>query len=153
MHDGVRTEIRRRFIEGEGHLVEEVPVGNPISQNQAVVPQPPAGPPQPVVITVADIPLSLATQVIEANGMVCVPVSFLNEDQLAELKIDLANVAKGVQEVEPDKPKKKEKLTEAQAIKLVQAAQSFDELNDLTRDDHRSKVLAAAEIRAAELKG
>lgn len=150
LHDGIRTETRTRFIEGEGHLVEEVEVGAPIGQGQAVLPVAPAGPALPVIVTIADVPLSLARQVCEANGLVAVPVSFLNEEQLAELKIDLAEVTKIKTELEATK--KVEKLTEAQAIKAAKAAKDFDELNTLTRNESRGKVLAAAEARAAELK-
>lgn len=150
-HDGVRTETRTRFIEGEGHLVEEVEIGTTLAPGTAVIPAAPAGPALPVIVTIADVPLSLARQVCEANGLVSVPASFLNEDQLAELKIDLAEVAKTKTETDP--PKKAEKLTEAQAIKAVKTAKDFDELNTLTRNESRGKVLAAAEARAAELKG
>lgn len=160
MHDGVRKEIRTRFIEGEGHLVEEVEIGSAIKPGQSIIPAAPAAPPLPVVVTIADVSLALAKQVIEANGLLAIPVSFLNEQQLEELAIDLAELKQAAKEKEngaageTGKPgKKADKLTEAQAIKAVSAAASFEELNALTADESRAKVLAAAETRAAELKG
>jgi len=148
-HDGVRTEIRRTFIEGEGYLIEEVQVGSPLGQNQVIMPAVSAGPPLPVVVTIADVPLSLAQQVVESHGMLVVPASFLNEAQLEELKIDPSTLTPPTPSAELEQGGK---LTEAQAIKLVKAAESFDDLNRLTANDSRAKVLAAAESRAAELK-
>lgn len=156
-HDGVRTETRTRFIEGEGHLVEEVVVGTPVGLGQSVLPTPPPQPGQPVIVTLADVPLSLARAVCEANGLLVVPASFLNEEQLAELQIDPDTIktaeeitasAAVVNETKPGKA-----LSEKQAIAAVQAATTFEELNDLTNSYTGAKVLAAAEIRAAELKG
>lgn len=148
-HDGIRTETRTTFIEGEGYLVEEVPVGAPLGQNQAVLAAVPAEPARPVVLTIADVPLDLARKVVEDAGLVVVPASYLNEAQLEELKIDPATTVKDDdQNAEADA----KKLPVDQAIKLVSAASSFDELNRLTASDSRAKVLAAAEARAAELK-
>lgn len=150
MHDGIRTEIRRTFIEGEGHLVEEVPVGSPLGQNQSVLAAAPREPAIPVALTVDNVPLDLARKVVEANGLMVVPPSFLNEAQLEELKINPQTV------VDPDPPEDPaangKKLSVEQAVKQVLAAQTFDELNRLTASDSRARVLAAAEERASELK-
>lgn len=142
-HDGVRTETRTRFIEGEGHLVEEVIVGTPVGQGQSVLPG------TPVVVTLADVPLSLAIAVCAANGMLAVPESFLNEEQLAELKLNPADFKQPEEEPE----KKTEKLTVKQAIQKIKVAATFEELNAITNSNTSADVLAAAETRAAELKG
>jgi hypothetical protein len=148
LHDGVRTEIRRRFIEGEGHLVEEVEIGAPLAANSARLPQHPT--PPPMVVTVADVPLALARQVIEANGLVAVPQSYLTPDQVQELAIEESTPQP---EAKPEPPPgSKKQVAEKDAIKRVMAAQSFEELNELTANDNRLAVLNAAEARAAELK-
>ena len=156
-HDGIRTETRTRFDEKEGYIVEEVVVGSPLGVGQAVLPAPPPQPGQPVIVTLADVPLSLARQVCAVNGLLVVPESFLNEEQLAELQIDPDTIktagehtanADAANDAKPGKP-----LTEKQAIAAVKAATSFDELNTLTNTYTGAKVLAAAETRAAELKG
>lgn len=151
IHDGIRKETRTRFIEGEGYLVEEVEAGTPVMQGQTVLPSVPAAPPQPVIITVADVSLSLAKQVVEANGLMVVPSSFLNEQQLEDLKVDVDTIKKAAEAGDPP-PAKVEKLNATQAIAAVKAAASFDELNTLTRSETRVTVLNAAEERAAELK-
>lgn len=151
MHDGIRTEIRRTFIEGEGHLVEEVPVGSPLGQNQSVLAAAPREPAIPVVLTVDNVPLDLARKVVEANGLMVVPPSFLNEAQLEELKIDPQTVVAPAVPAE-DTAADGKKLSVEQAVKLVLTAQTFDELNRLTASDNRARVLAAAEERASELK-
>ncbi|KAB0665646.1 hypothetical protein F6V25_07950 [Oryzomonas japonica] len=147
----VRTEIRRTFIEGQGHLVEEVAVGDPLASGQAVVQQLPSPPPVPVVLTADSVPLSLAKDVIAANGMVAVPPTFLTDEQLAELGIskDNANLP-GDNE---SKGEKVTKLSEKQLLQAIKDAKTFDELNALTKDERRTKILSAAETRAAELKG
>lgn len=153
-HDGIRTETRTRFIEGEGHLVEEVVVGTPVGVGQSVLPTPPPQPGQPMIVTLADVPLSLARAVCEANGLLVVPASFLNEEQLAELQIDPETIAAEAGNIaDADKTTPAKPLTEKQAIAAVKAATSFDELNTLTNTYTGAKVLAAAETRAAELKG
>lgn len=157
-HDGIRKETRTRFIEGEGYLVEEVEAGAKIAPGQSVLASPPKEPGQPVIVTLADVPLSLAKQVCTANGLLVVPESFLNEEQLAELKIDpdtIKSEDKQLQSAPPapltGKPQTV-KMTEAQAIKAAQAAKTFEELNDITRNHTGAKVLRAAEKRAEELK-
>jgi hypothetical protein len=155
LHDGIRKETRTRFIEGEGWHVEEVEVGTPISAGQSVLAMS-VEPAKKIIVTIADVPLSLALEVIKENGMVAVPVSFLNEEQLEELKIDLSEVAKSIDAAAlPADPEAKpaEKMTDAQAIKAIKAAASFEELNALTALNTSVKVLSAAEARAAELKG
>lgn len=147
-HDGIRTEIRRTYIEGEGHLVEEVPIGAPLGLNQAVLPSLPDEPQRQLVVTIADVPLELAKRVVEDAGLLVVPPSYLNEAQLEELKIDPPPAVESSAETESGA----KKLTVDQAVKLVAAATSFDELNRLTANDSRAKVLAAAESRAAGLK-
>lgn len=146
---GPRKEIRRRFIEGEGWMVEEVEIGAPLQGTQSVVPVSIQPPPVRAALVVADVPLALAREVIEVNGLIAVPLDFLNEEQLAELKI-APPISEKPKEPESPAPKK---LTEAQAIKAVKAAADFDELNELTRNETRTAVLNAAEARAAELKG
>lgn len=148
-HDGIRMETRRTFIEGEGYLVEEVPVGAPLGQNQAVLAAQPAEPARSVVVTLDDVPLDLARKVVEANGLVVVPPSYLNETQLEELQIAAEPVPdeSGEEQQTPGR-----KLPIDQAIAVVMQAPTFDELNRLTATENRAKVLAAAEARAAELK-
>jgi hypothetical protein len=154
-HDGVRTETRTRFIEGEGFLVEEVEIGAPLGANSIRVPKATKEPALPVVITVADISLDLACQVIKANGLLAVPASFLNEQQLEELQIDPSLIQTGttVPAEESANPPAAKKLGEKETIKRIQAAISFEELNELTATESRAAVLAAAETKAAELKG
>jgi hypothetical protein len=147
-HDGVKMEERRRFIEGEGWEVTEVPVGTALAPGQVKNPKAPKEPAVPVVLTVADISLDLARQVIEANGLLAVPASFLNETQLEELALSPAAVQPPVVTA----PAAKE-LNEKDAIKRIKAAISFEELNELTANESRAAVLNAAETKAAELKG
>jgi hypothetical protein len=153
-HDGTRTETRTRFIEGEGHLVEEVVVGTPVAAGQSVLPAAPPQPGQPVIVTLADVPLSLAKQVCKANGLIAVPESYLNEQQLAELGLDpeLIKTIGEIMDVANEGTKAKP-MTEAQAIKAVKEAATYEELNTLTNVYTSAKVLSAAEVRAAELKG
>lgn len=147
-HDGVAMKEIRVFDEKEGWIVKSVPIGDALATNQATVPSAPKEPAIPVTITVADVSLDLARQVVEANGMVVLPPNFLTDEQLAELKADLSNVTKAP--VAPQETGKQ--LSEKETIKLINAAASFDELNALTANESRAKVLAAAESRAADLK-
>ena len=143
--DGVQKEFRRTLTD-EGWLVEEFPIGSAVNGNQSVIPAQPKEPPREV--TIKDVPLDLATAVVKDAGLLVVPASFLNETQLADLGIDTGTIA-----TPPDDPVAPAgKLPEADAIAKVKAAASFEELNALTADETRAKVLAAAEQRAAELK-
>ena len=150
----VRTEVRRTFIEGQGWLVEEVAIGAAAVVGEAVA----------KVLTAADVSPELARQVIESTGQVVVPVSFLNPDQLAELKITIPAGQGGPGSVAaPDTPAaastvaapaaaQAHKLNAEQKIALVQKAADFEELNALMADESRKTVILAAEARATELK-
>jgi hypothetical protein len=154
LHDGIRTEVRTRFDEVEGYIVEEVIAGTSLLAGQTVLPPLPQPPGQPVIVTLADVPLSLAQKVCAAHGLVVVPQSFLNQEQLAELAIDPVTSARITVDPAPAPVDKKPgKLTVAQAIRAVKTATSFEELNAITDSNTGADVLAAAEVRAAELKG
>jgi hypothetical protein len=158
-----RYEPRKRFVEGEGWLVEQVPVGVPLDPGQSVVKMLPDAPPQAVtVISVETVPLLVALQVVETNGMVAVPRSFFTEEQLEELargseaENESAEPAISQTSNEEEKPEAAQdvsKLPADQAITRVKLAESFEELNAMTANEERVTVLRAAEERAAELKG
>jgi hypothetical protein len=143
--DGPKKEERRRFIEGEGWLVEEVEVGNPLATGQVKNPKAPREPATPVVLVAADVSLDIARQVAEQNGMIVVPASYLTADQLEELNVSIAP--------EPVKTIPGPKImTEKEAIKRIKAVLTFEELNEVTATESRTAVLAAAEEKAGELK-
>ena len=150
-----RMEIRRTFIEGQGHLVEEVPVGTPTKQGQTVVQATPGEPAVKVALTAADISPELARQVCESTGLVVVPASFLNPEQLAELNIKPDTGAGDPPPMNPGDHTpivKAGKMPVEQIIGLIQKADSFDKLNALMADETRKTAIAAAEARAEELK-
>jgi hypothetical protein len=146
-----KTETRRRFIEGEGWVVEDVPLGTPAEPGQAVVSSP-EQPPAPVVVVASQVSLAVAQEVIAEHGMVAVPHSFLSAEQLEELG----------KEKEKAKPETGTKtapdygdtatMKADQAIARIQLAASFEELNTLTVNETRKSVVGAAEARAEELK-
>lgn len=146
-----RFETRRTFIEGEGYLVEEVEVGSGDMPNGPVVGSGAGS----KTLTVADVSAELARQVCEQAGMVVVPASFLNPEQLVELGLSPADLAASSSQTnqQPDQPAVKSgKLTAEQTIAMVEKAESFDKLNALMADETRKTVIAAAEKRAEELK-
>jgi hypothetical protein len=158
MYKEQRTEIRRTFLEGQGHLVEEVPIDDVLKPGQAVVTAAPAAPPVKVELTVSDVSLDLACRVCEAAGLVVVPVNFLNPEQLQELKI-VAGAFPAAQE--PNSAQAQEVVSNGpgtrglnaeQAIERIKLAASFEELNSLMAEETRKTVIAAAEVRAEELK-
>lgn len=155
MQQEQRFQTRRTYVEGVGHVVEQVPMTTPLKPGQSVVPVPPNEPPRAVIIAAKDVPLELARKVVEAAGLVAVPPNFFNPEQLAELGIELAETgeAAGSGEAVPTSPAPpKEKLDAEEIIARIKQAASFDELNGLVAEEGRKKVLAAAEERAAELK-
>ncbi|HEY6872781.1 MAG TPA: hypothetical protein VI298_08660 [Geobacteraceae bacterium] len=150
-----RTEIRRSFIEGKGHLVEEVPMSRPIDPGQKVVgvSQEPARP--VTIVSMEMVPLLVAMQVVHANGMVAVPRSFLSEEQLTALDLGKVHDSDQKGPAGPGDPNDTEDVTllkADQAIIRVQLAKNFEELNALMRNEKRVTVIQAAEARAAELK-
>jgi hypothetical protein len=147
-----KVETRKRFVEGEGWIVEDVPVGTPTEPGQAVVSSP-EQPPAPVVVVASQVTLAVAQEVIAAHGMVAVPFSFLNAEQLEELGKEKEET------VQPDVNGNKSPeygdtstMKADQAIVTLQLAADFNELNALTANETRKTVLAAAEARAEELK-
>lgn len=154
MQQEQRFQTRRTFVEGVGHVVEQVLMATPLKPGQSVVPVPPNEPPRQVIIAAKDVPLELARQVVEAAGLVAVPPNFLNPEQLAELGIELAetgDLPNGNQVATPPAAAK-EKLSPEEMIARIKQAGTFDELNALVAEEGRRKVLAAAEERATELK-
>jgi hypothetical protein len=87
-----------------------------------------------------------------------VPVNFLNPEQLQELKI-VAGAFPAAQE--PNSAQAQEVVSNGpgtrglnaeQAIERIKLAASFEELNSLMAEETRKTVIAAAEVRAEELK-
>jgi hypothetical protein len=147
-----RFETRRTFIEGEGHLVEEVEIGTAVENSGAA-----SVVTEVRTLSAADVSVELARQVCEQAGMVVVPASFLNPEQLEELNITVPGP--GTSSSSPDTAKQSDtpavrsgKLTAEQTIALVEKAESFDKLNALMADETRKTVIMAAEKRAEELK-
>ena len=156
-----RFETRRTFLPGIGHVVEQVPLGTPVVHGQRTVAAAPLEPAKRVTIAAVDVPLELALQVVAAAGLVTVPPNFLNPEQLADLGMAPPQGVP-VEQTAPEKPAspgktaaqvKAHKLPVEQMIAQVQQADDFETLNDLMADETRKTVIAAAEERAAELKG
>lgn len=154
-----RMEIRRTFIEGQGYLVEEVPINAPSKPGQVAV-KTIVEPPK--TMTPADVSPELARQVLEQAGFVVVPHSFLNPEQLQELGITPSTGAPelpttGAAEQTTGKPAdtqtvKAGKMPVEQIIALINQADSFDKLNALMADETRKTAINAAEARAEVLK-
>jgi hypothetical protein len=162
IHQEQRTKTVTRFIEGQGHLVEEIEIGVKAVAAATIA--------AAKVLTADDVSLELARQVCEAAGLVVVPANFLNPEQLTELGIDpggladpravdpqavtsQGNPAATVAPPGPKKPAQKDhKLSVEEMVAKVKAADSFEDLNNLMADETRKTVLKAAEDRAEQLK-
>jgi hypothetical protein len=142
-----KFQTRREFLPGIGHVVKQVPLGDPLQPGQLVVKEPVA-PALPVALTINDVPLELALQVVEAASLVAVPVNFLTDAQREELKLPALDKA------DPPAPQETKAafIPAEQKIAQVQQAETFEALNALMADETRKTVLAAAEVRANELK-
>lgn len=70
-----QTKTVVTFVEGEGHHVHEVPVASTVGKPVQMLPPEPALPVK--VITVSDVPVALAQEVMKAAGFVAVPVSVI----------------------------------------------------------------------------
>lgn len=132
-----KTKIVKTLTK-DGWEVKEVPVDAPEPAGTTAVPTPP--PPPPVRVTVADVPLSIAQEVLKAHGFVALPL----EDIEALPKTHRDKLLKG-SETAPAA------IDDAALVDKVRQATSMEDLDSLLDGVTSPSVIAAAEEKAAEL--
>jgi hypothetical protein len=136
-----RGNFTRRFEEGVGWIVAELPGGASVPANAAVVRMPPPEPAAPVrIVTVGDVPLSLAQQVLTAAGFVAVPRELVE----ALPKTHQETLLKAASQAPAA-------LDEAAMIARIEAAVTMEELETLMDGITTPAVIAVAEKKAMEL--
>lgn len=132
-----QTKTVVNFIPGQGHHVQEVPVDSAIGKP---VQMPPPEPATPVKVTMADVPLALAQEVLKAAGFVSVPMVVIESlpKTHAETILKATRTAPAA-------------IDAADMIVKVAACTSIEELDALMDGCTVPDVIAAAEEKAIEL--
>lgn len=136
-----RSNVTREFVEGVGWIVREIPVDQAIPAGATVVQMPAPEPPAPVrIVTVDDVSLSLAQEVLARAGFVAVPQDVVDAlpKSPQETLLKAANKAPAA-------------LDEAAVIAKVQACTTMEELETLMDGITTPAVIAEAEKKALEL--
>lgn len=155
MIDQQRTRIERKFVEGKGWEIREVPIDQPQVPGTIAVEQAPPGPVALENISLAEFPDELLTRILDLRGMVAVPREEY-EALMAELadirplieQPALASPAKGASSARD----KGQKLTAEEMEQRIMEATDLDTLTDLMKDEKRMDLLKLADERAAQIK-
>ena len=155
-----KTRIERRFVEGKGWEVREVPVDAPAVPGAVHVKPGAKGPTAPAVLILSDLPLQALIDEIVARGRVVVEADDYREmqERITELERQIDHAANGG--TLPENPvslptadgKKAEPASPAEIKAAIAAAQSLDELTELMKTVTDKKLLALADKKAEELK-
>lgn len=131
----------RKFIEGEGWEVTEHSTGQELPTGATVVSMPPPEPATPVkIITVEDVSVGLAQEVLARHGFVVVPQDVV--DGLPKTHQETLTRASVTAPAAID---------DAALIEKVKVAATFEELDSLMEGITATAVISAAEQRAMEL--
>lgn len=156
-----KTRIERKFIEGQGWQISEVPIDTPEGQGAFEVKRGTAAPPTPVVLALSSVPLQKLIDEIAQRGQVVIEADEHRElqERIHELERMLDHSASGgtlPEEQPPLPPKGKGKAKQPDApadiAAAIVAAADLDQLTELMKDVRDKKMLALADERAEQIK-
>lgn len=155
MTDQQRTRIERKFVEGKGWDIREVPIDQPQAPDTIAVEQAPPGPVSLDNIPLAEFPDELLTRILDLRGLVAVP-----RPEYETLMAELADIRPLIEQpalASPDKGAtaaraKGQKLTVEEMEQRIMEATDLGTLTDLMKDEKRKELLKLADERAAQIK-
>lgn len=148
-----RTRTERKFVEGKGWELTEVPVDQTLTPGRVEV-----LPAQPVSLDLKnvspeEVPDELIQRVLDHRGLVAVPREE-HEQLMAELADIKPLISRESEQSPPAKGKggKPKPVSAEEMEQRILEATSLDELTELMKDEKRMKILKLADERAAQIK-
>lgn len=136
-----KVNVTKKFVEEVGWIVTETPIGQPLPAGELLVAQPAPEPAQPVrVVTVDDISLSMAQEVLSRHGFVAIPREII--ETLPKTHQETLTKAAGSAPAA---------LDDAAIIAKIGTATTMEELEAMMDGVTSPAVISAAETKALEL--
>jgi hypothetical protein len=150
-----RTRSIMRFVEGKGHVIEEVPVDDPQTPGTKQVAGLPGPPPRSVILALGSVSIEELAKEAGTRGLMLVDTTDYQAmlDRLSELEQN--RDARAVDSAVAPAPKKGgKKLVAKDAATfaaLIEESATLEELTDLMQEETDPALLALAEARAGAI--